>query len=510
VDSIGNNVKFPNIADDVYNIVSYGAKGDGVFDNTRAIQSAIDDAHRNNGGRVIVPPGVYLIGSIVLKSRVELHLEKGATLLGSTNRFDYTGFNRWLALILADGQTDIAITGRGTIDGQGRELALNTDALYHAGKIDDPNYSHRRHRPNEAQRPQIIEFVNCQRIRISGITIKNASCWVQTYSLCQDLSIDRIWVESDAFWNNDGMDIEDCQNVRITNCDVNAADDGICLKSESKDACNENIYIANCRVRSSASAVKLGTASYGGFRNVKIRNISVYDTYRSAIALESVDGGILEDIDIAGIFARNTGNAIFIRLGHRNVGGRVGTAKNICIKNVKAHVPFERPDAAYDLRGPALPFFHNPMPASITGIPGYLVENVTLEDIEISYPGRANKGMAYIPLCRLSAVPENESEYPEFTMFEELPAWGFYVRHVAGLEMRNICLRLADSDFRPAFVFDDVIDLEVDKVDLPVYLDQAQFVVKDVQRARFGSVDERMVEVFEDCSEPVIDAPSEE
>ena len=505
--SIENSVRLPHIADDVYNILSYGAKGDGAFLNTQAIQSAIDDAHRNNGGRVVIPPGVFLSGSIVLKSGIELHLERGATLLGSTNRFDYTGFNRWLALVLADGQRDMAITGRGTIDGQGRELALNTDALYHEGKIDDPDYSHRRHRPNEAQRPQIVEFVNCQRIKISGVTIKNASCWVQTYSLCQDLSIDRIWVESDAFWNNDGMDIEDCQNVRITNCDVNAADDGICLKSESKDACNENIYIADCRVRSSASAIKLGTASHGGFRNVKIRNISVHDTYRSAIALESVDGGILEDIDVADIFARNTGNAIFIRLGHRNVGGEVGTARNIRIRNVKAHVPFERPDTAYDLRGPALPFFHNPMPASITGIPGHRVENVTLEDIEISYPGRANKGMAYMPLSRLSAVPENESEYPEFTMFEELPAWGLYVRHVTGLAVKNICLRLADNDFRPAFVFDDVTDLKVDEVNLPVYLDDAQFVVKDVQKASFSSVHEDVVKAFEGCSEIVIDAP---
>jgi hypothetical protein len=428
-------------------------------------------------------------------------------VLGSTNRFDYTGLKRWLALILADGQADIAITGRGTIDGQGRELALNTDALYHAGKIEDPNYSHRRRRPYEAQRPQIIELVNCQRIKISGVTMRNASCWVQTYSLCQDLTIDRIWVESNAFWNNDGLDIEDCQNVRITNCDVNAADDGICLKSEFKDAGNENIYIADCRVRSSASAVKFGTASHGGFRNVTVRNISVYDTYRSAIALESVDGGVLENIDIADIYARNTGNAIFIRLGHRNVDGEVGAAKNIRIKNVKAHVPFERPDVTYDLRGPALPFFHNPIPASITGIPGYRVENVTLEDIEITYPGRANKGMAYIPLSRLSAVPENESGYPEFTMFEELPAWGFYVRHVAGLAMKNICLRLADSDFRPAFVFDDVIDLEMDEVNLPVDLDEAQFVVKDVQQARFSSVDENMVTVIENCADLVIDAP---
>jgi hypothetical protein len=285
--------------------------------------------------------------------------------------------------------------------------------------------------------------------------------------------------------------------VRITNCDVDAADDGICLKSEFTDTCNENIYIADCRIRSSASAIKFGTASHGGFRNVKIRNISVYDTYRSAIALESVDGGTLENIDIADIFARNTGNAIFIRLGHRNVDGAVGTAKNISIKNVKAHVPFERPDLAYQMRGPALPFFHNPFPASITGIPGYPVENVALENIEISYPGRANKGMACIPLFRLAAVPENEAGYPEFSMFEELPAWGFYVRHVAGLAMNNIYLRLADKDFRPAFVFDDVTNLRLDDINLPRQLVEAPFVLKDVTNARLNIGDESLVKPIE-------------
>ncbi len=197
-----------------------------------------------------------------------------------------------------------------------------------------------------------------------------------------------------------------------------------------------------------------------------ILNIKIFDTFRSAIALESVDGGVIENINIQNINAVNTGNAIFIRLGHRD-GQTPGVVKNILIKDVKVQVPFGRSDIDYDMRGPEVDFFHNPFPASIVGIPGHKIENVVLENIEISYPGRASKGMAYIPLNRLEQVPEKEKNYPEFSMFGELPAWGFYVRHASGLSFKNIKLTLANNDFRPAFIFDDVDELKMEKIKLP-------------------------------------------
>jgi hypothetical protein len=226
------------------------------------------------------------------------------------------------------------------------------------------------------------------------------------------------------------------------------------------------VYIANCTVRSSASAVKFGTASYGGFKNMTIENIRVFDTFRSAIAIESVDGGVIENISVKNIIAINTGNAIFIRLGHRH-GEKPGTVKNISIKDVYVQVPFGRPDIDYDMRGPEVDFFHNPFPASIAGIPGHHVENVVLENIEISYPGRASKGMAYVPLSRLDQVPEQVKSYPEFSMFRELPSWGLYVRHTKNLRMKSISFKLEDEDFRPAFVFDDVDGLEMEQIHLP-------------------------------------------
>lgn len=143
-----------------------------------------------------------------------------------------------------------------------------------------------------------------------------------------------------------------------------------------------------------------------------------------------------------------------MRLGQR-AGHRKGVLRNITIRNFTCDVPFGRPDEVYDLRGPEVDFFHNPFPSSICGIPDNRIEDILLENIEIQYPGRATKGMAYIPLWRLQDIPEQIWKYPEFTMFGELPSWGFYVRHVNGIHFKNVRLSLADSDFRPPFVFDD-------------------------------------------------------
>jgi polygalacturonase len=459
-----------------YNIINYGAANDGKTLNTKAIQRAIDEANKNNGGVVVFPKGKFLSGSIILKSGVELMFEEGSILMGSTNPLDYqkleienapvsqkTDDNSKLALILAYNSIDISISGSGTIDGQGRELALAIDSLHQMGITVDPNY---KIRPSETMRPKILNFMKCENVHISGVTIQNSSCWVQTYELCMNVSIDNVKVVSRAYWNNDGIDITDCKKVRITNCDINSADDGICLKSYYTGYFCDDIYIANCSVRSSASAIKFGTASLGGFKNVFIENIKIKDTYRSAIAIENVDGGFIENVRVSDIDAINTSNAIFVRLGHRS-GEKPGTINNIVLKNFKVQVPFGRSDVDYDMRGPDINYFHNQFPVVISGIPDNNIKNISLENIEIYYPGRASKGMAYLPLWRLNQVPEVIKEYPEFTMFGELPSWGYYVRHVNGISMKDIKLKLVDSDFRPAVVFDDIKNLKMENIEMP-------------------------------------------
>ena len=199
---------------------------------------------------------------------------------------------------------------------------------------------------------------------------------------------------------------------------------------------------------------------------------------------------------ISNILAENTGNAIFIRLGHRG-GEKPGVVRNIRISDVKVEVPFIRPDINYELRALEVRVHHNPFPASIVGIPGHFVQDIELENIQITYPGRASKGKAYIPLNRLKQVPEKIGEYPEFSMFGELPSWGFYVRHAKGISMRNITLSLEDKDFRPAFVFDDVVGIDLDQINLPKEKKTNQIILKDVSGFKLNPLNENLVKTVE-------------
>lgn len=437
------------------NILNLGANPDGKTLNTNIIQKAIDSCATKGGGKVIIPKGRFLTGSIELKTGVKLHITEGGVLLGSTRRDDYKKHD-WYALILAKGQKNIGIEGKGIIDGQGRALAADVERMMAAGLL--PKNIKPYARPDESQRPQIIEMSDCQNIKIQDITIKNAACWVQTYHQCSDMVIKKMKVESTAYWNNDGIDLVDCRNVKMTDCNINSADDAICLKSHNiKSAC-ENIVIKRCTLRSSASAIKFGTASYGGFKHIRIKNIYVYDTYRSAIALESVDGGFIEDIKIKNIVAKNTGNALFIRLGHRNQGRPVGYIKDIFIKNLKADIPKGKPDKDYEISGPTADSISNLLPSSIVGLRDHRIQNVHLKNIDIHFGGGGTKDTAYIPITALERIPEHPKEYPEFSMFGELPAWGFFLRHTEGVHFKRVTLHLLEKDYRPAIVTDDVLN----------------------------------------------------
>jgi hypothetical protein len=491
-----------------YMITNYGAKADGTTNNAPFIQKAIDEASANGGGKVIVPPGNFVSGVLTLKSGVNLFLDQGACLLGSVSHKDYENPVA-MAFIVAKNQKNIGISGPGVIDGQSGELMRDVITQLRAGKVKDiPDWYVKR--PSEGIRPMLVIFKDCDQINILGVKMKNSASWVQDYINCTNLTIDGIHVESTAYWNNDGIDISDCTNVKVTNCFVNAADDGICLKSETPGKLCNNVYISDCTIRSSASAFKMGTASHGGFKNITVRNLIIFDTYRSAIAIESVDGGHIENVDVQHIKATNTGNAIFIRLGHRNVKGTPGTLKDIHIADVTAEISFYKPDQGYPFEGPPdnyypseqkvparksdYPYFghpwlpYNSLPSSIVGVPGHNVQGVTLENIEIIYAGAGNKEIAYIPLNAVSSVPENEDDYPEFSMFDELPAWGFYVRHAEGIQMKNVKISYKEDDFRPAMVFDDVKGIDLKSVEIPTAKDLPVIFLNNVSGEKFDAL----------------------
>ncbi len=476
-----------------YDPRDFGAIADGRMLDTQAIQKALNAASAAGGGTVRLKAGLYLSGTLELPSHVTLHLDAGAILRGSTRIADYQRGN-WPALIKARSQTGVSITGQGTIDGQGRLVAADVERIKTMGtplelfpglkpgtKIlttggtgpavqFDPHALDREGRlmeaifpggarANEFVRPQLLEFWQCKDVRVEGITLRDATCWVQTYRECEGVYLAHLKVRSTAFWNNDGIDIVDSRRVRVEDCDIDAADDGICLKSDFGGSGCEDIEIARCRLRTSASALKLGTASHGGFRRIRVRDLEVYNTYRSAVAIECVDGGLVEDIVVERVRAINTGNAFFIRLGHRTTTKPPGIIRRITLRDFDVSIPSGRPDAGYEHEGPPVEEPHNLLPAPIVGLPGHCIEDVTLENITLLYGGGASRAHAEILLNQLDRVPERPGDYPEFSMWGELPSWAIYVRHARNIRMENVKLSLRSPDFRPAVVADDVKQL---------------------------------------------------
>ena len=435
-----------------YNASMFGIKSNGTTHNTNSIQKGIDYISENGGGRLVFYVGRYLTGTIHLKSNVTIHLEEGAILVGSVNPLDYEFMSNWTALIFAHDQMNIGITGKGVIDGQGFIVANNLVDLIHKGVIKDPlKYD----RPWEGRRPQNIYFKGCRNVRIDGILLKDPGSWNQQYDQCRNVIINGITVDSKSYWNNDGIDIVDCDSVSVTDCYIDAADDGICLKSHSPDFICQNVYVHNNTIRTSANGIKFGTASYGGFRNIRIINNLVFDTYRSAITFAAVDGGIVEDVVVDSLRSINTGNVIFLRIGERRTGKK-GKMNNISISNVYAEVPATKPDAGYNYEGPVEDLPRNISPSSIVGMPDAIIQNVTLKNIEIHYPGGGNPLYAKTGLDELDKVPEMAASYPEFSMFKELPAWGFYIRHARNIIFENVRIVCEKKDYRTAVVLDDV------------------------------------------------------
>jgi polygalacturonase len=248
------------------------------------------------------------------------------------------------------------------------------------------------------------------------------------------------------------------------------------------------VEVSHCRIRSSASAFKLGTPCFGGFHNIYAHDLVVYDTFRSAVALECVDGGELKNLRVENINATNTGNAIFLKLGHRNTDAPVATLSDVTIRNVKVEVPAGAPDAAYEFSGPPVEAPHNVFPSSITGLPGHPVSHVVLENIEIIYAGGGAPERAHVAWDALAQVPEQAGNYPEFSMFGELPAWGFYVRHAEGIEFHNLRITLKQPDYRPAMVFDDVRGVRLDRVNIGPVSGEPVIVLNDVKDAVFKDV----------------------
>ncbi|MDR1381454.1 MAG: glycoside hydrolase [Tannerella sp.] len=436
-----------------YNASLFGIKSNGTTLNTRSIQKAIDHISGNGGGTLHFYVGRYLTGTILLKSNVTIHLHEGAILLGSTNPYDYDEVAHTPTFVGAWRAENIAIIGQGVIDGQGRELCYNFLDQQQKGIIGGSmNYD------RAGYRTKGVYLRECRNVTVRGVTIRNGADWTFMPDQCEDMLIDSVTVIGHAFWNNDGIDIVDCKNLRLLNSFIDAADDAICFKSHDANAASDNIEVRNCVARSSASAIKFGTVSAGGYKNIRIINNRVYNTLRSAITIAIPDGGYADNILIDSLYAYNTGNAIYLRIGARNTSRPAGTLKNVTIRNMYCEIPPSKADAGYPYEGPIEDNPRNISPASIVGLEGgHDIENIVLSNITLVYPGGGNEHYARRGLKpnELDAIPEMPTSYPEFSQFTELPAWAFWVRHAKNILFENITLKAGQRDYRPAIVIQE-------------------------------------------------------
>lgn len=416
-----------------YNVMDFGAKSDTNSLSTSAINTAIQTCAREGGGRVYIPSGKFKSGTIILKSNVELYLEYGCVLYGSREIKDYpqkqtnypslsdkTGFR---ALIYGEGEENIAITGGGTIDGQGSYHVFN---------------------PENDIRPKNLVLISCKGVNISNIKMLNSGSWNQHYLDCEDLFIHKINVYNHSNKNNDGLDIDGCRRVVVSDCIIDSDDDGIVLKSTGAFGC-EDIAITNCIVSSFCNAIKCGTESTGGFKNITISNCTVkpskskeelfYGTRIgiTGISLEITDGGVMDGVNVNNVVIDGTDCPIYVRLANRGrkhtpnaSEPKQGIMRNIQISNI----------IAYNTGNYS---------SSITGVPGGVIDNISLSNIRIINKGGLKKGDF---IETYDKVKEDIKGYPQPTIWGNLPSYGFFIRHVKDIILSDIYLDSNSPEIR--------------------------------------------------------------
>ena len=450
-----------------FDVVAFGAKGDGKAIDTPAINRAIEAAGAAGGGVVQFPAGSYLCFSIHLKSNVSLWLDPGAKIIAAetpssgSGGYDAPEPNQWdmyqdfghshwhNSLIWGEGVSNVSILGPGLIWGKGLSRGWADKAL--AAGVGNKS----------------IALKNCHNVTLRDFSILHGGHFGILATGVDNLTIDNVLIDT----NRDAIDIDCCRNVRVSNCTVNSPwDDGICLKSSyglGTARSTDNVTVANCYVTGGYEEgsvldgswkrfspdqhvarngrIKFGTESNGGFRNITITNCVIENC--RGIALETVDGAMLEDVSISNITMREIVDVpFFLRLGRRMrgpAGVPIGELRRVLISNVVASVS-------------------NPHQAAIvSGLPGHPIEDVRFSNIQLRVPGGGTSDEAAIQ------PPEIESDYPEPNRFGPMPAYGFFIRHVKGIELRDVEIQTEKPEARPAFALNDVDGADFSRIKTP-------------------------------------------
>lgn len=417
-------------------VSDYGAVGDGKTKDTKAIQAAVDDC-AGTGGTVTLRKGVFLSGTIFLRSKIKFHIDITATLKGSTQDKDYPELypdsdNTQLAdlrksLLYAEKVTDLTIEGRGRINGSGGKLAWNIPWI------------------TEHKRPMAIFVAQSKNILIQDLRVEDAAMWAVVTMETDDVIIRGLNVHTPYLPNRDGIDIVDGHNILIENNTVYSQDDSICLKTGSKHG-TKNVIVRNNTILAStfANGLKLGTASVGMFKDILFENNIVSNVNLAAMTVESIDGARVENIVFKDIVVKKTGTPFFVLLGKRKPKREedrdipVGSIDGVHFINIRS----EKTKKAWG----------SPIAGTILNGVRHAPRNITFQGVDVLFRGLRNLKEAP------KAPKEYEGQYPDPHMWGNLPASGLYLRHIDGVRIENSLFRISrDEDPRPLIIREDVV-----------------------------------------------------
>ncbi len=424
----------------VHNVRDFGAIGDGRTNDHDAIQKAISSCDAD-GGTVVLSNGTFLTGQILLANNITLQIDSTATVLGiqSDSDADYprgiisTRFPNRMKddcqrrLFYGDHVRNVTITGGGTICGQGEY----TPWMHVAGL------------GTEKDRPSLLAFVGCINITVSNLTMLRPACWTQVYIESDSITIRGLKIDTGTLTpNRDGIDIVDCHHVLIEDCNIRSEDDGICFKSGSEYGC-DNVTVRRCFIDkagvTAGNCFKLGTDGLGSFTNFEVSDLTLINAVQnSAIAIESVDGAMIDNLNFSKCNISNCGQAIFLILGdrRRTVPGRptrIGSVSNIRFSNIEGRK------------------FSRQYPSIITGINGHNIQNVTFENCRLILKGGVKMSG--------QKVPEYDGSYPEGSKYGDTNAYGFFIRHTDRVTFIDCKISSEDTDARDWVSTEDVKEL---------------------------------------------------
>lgn len=431
-----------------YDVRDYGAKGDAMTVNTKAIQTAIDKCNSNGGGVVLIAGGQYVTGTIFLKSNVSLRIEAGAVMLGSPHLSDYsTNTDRTMynepymnrCLIFARDAQNISFEGTGMIDGQGKSFPEKSDP----GK----------------NRPKMIRFIGCSHIRLRDLTLKSPASWTSEWRNCNDIAVDGITIASRNISNGDGLDFDGCTKVRVSNSTFETGDDCVCLQTSDKAHPCADIAITNCNFSGRWAGIRIGLLSRANFENVVVSNCTFHDHNDSGLKIQMMEGAVMSNMLFSNLVMQNVPRPVFLTFNRQNA-------------SFDAHGDPPPMNSVHDI------IFSNILVLDtaggkncgfiVTGMPGHPVENISFNNIHATFPGGGSAEDS-------KAVPaefttENlKGRWPEVGgLRTAVPAFGMYIRHVKGINLQNITINTSKPDARNAIVFTDVNNVQTAGTPEPV------------------------------------------